>query len=890
MKYILIINIFLLLESSNQSGNSPYAFKSSEHISISFEENLDHSENIKVKLDKLLPKYNPDEIYSLELLNVLNGEIFTNGSFNAFQGLFQLEIRDSRINYFPESILEGLKELKVLIFSNISLKSVTANLFKFTPELIYLGLNDNELEELLADTFEHLTEIRQIDLTSNKLKTLPKGIFHRSRQEKVARVFLADNNLTKLEEDVFQTENLELLTLSGNHVRHIDNNTFKNLYELESLNMTATFTAEVDRLPKALFSNSSNLKYLQMDKNHFQFLEVGIFHNLRQLKVLDLSFNKLKDLDDDIFKNNIHLETLHLSNNKLKNLSKNIFKDLQELTKLDLSNNQLTNLDPEIFLGLTHLSILNISYNTVNLAAVGNYSVLKNCSNLIEIHATNNNISKIFIDWRRNGKLWKLNLKNNPLPSSEIKMSPKFPGVEFHFTSHDSINVRFDNKSIGSLTRHAIDTGILDKNQKCQETESGCSCIYVMDHDLKKITLECRRFNIDELDKWPKDFIPSASNKSNFTIELLLSNCNLSSTFPISKYLEDVTVTKLVLSSNKLTSLSDLPSNLPALEVLELHDNKFSSLNEHDVDKLWGFKKLQNITFHQNPWNCTTCDLKYFYEFLKSHKEKIPDSEKVLCHDGKLLVKSYDIKNCSTGISEEIVHAVLAIVGCAVGISIILWIYHRFMDIKVYIYNHREFFPRWVFPQEEDNDSSTTYKYDAFVCYAKEDEKFIKTRLRPMLEDTEPKFKLCIHQRDWCPGHLIHDQIYKSVADSRRTIIVLSHNFLNSNLCNLEFQVAYDQSIRDKVNRLLVIMLEDIAIHRLSNQLKAYITKYTYIPWQDNDWFWNKLRYVLPHKNKVPAKNERTRISSNEMPEDPIGDSNNEQSQMIPLPQSLRND
>lgn len=323
MKYIILtISIFLLLEPSNQSGNSPYAFESSEHISISFEENLDHSENIKVKLDKLLPKYNPDEIYSLELLNVLNGEIFTNGSFNAFQGLFQLEIRDSRINYFPESILDGLKELKVLIFSNISLKSVTANLFKFTPELIYLGLNDNELEELLADTFEHLTEIRQIDLTSNKLKTLPKGIFHRSRQEKVARVFLADNNLTKLEEDVFQTENLELLTLSGNHVRHIDNNTFKNLYELESLNMTATFTAEVDRLPKALFSNSSNLKYLQMDKNHFQFLEVGIFHNLRQLKVLDLSFNKLKDLDDDIFKNNIHLETLHLSNNKLKNLSK----------------------------------------------------------------------------------------------------------------------------------------------------------------------------------------------------------------------------------------------------------------------------------------------------------------------------------------------------------------------------------------------------------------------------------------------------------------------------------------------------------------------------------------------------------------------------------------
>lgn len=228
---------------------------------------------------------------------------------------------------------------------------------------------------------------------------------------------------------------------------------------------------------------------------------------------------------------------------------------------------------------------------------------------------------------------------------------------------------------------------------------------------------------------------------------------------------------------------------------------------------------------------------------------QIAESEKVLCSNGEQ-VKLYDeSKDCDIT-RYELIYIAIVVALLVIICAIVVVLYYRYeLEIKIWIYHHREYFPPWFFPIDENFEHWKTY--DAFICYAEKDENFVKTLLRPKLEDEHPKFNLCIHQRDWCPGKGIVEQIYKSVADSRRIIIVLSHNFLNSNLCKLEFQVARDRSLQDKVGRIIVIMLEDIATHRLNDELKEYINKYTYIPWQDDDWFWNKLRYVLPHKVRI---------------------------------------
>lgn len=324
MKYILIFTFssLLMLKISTQSNEDLVAKSQENSLSITFPEKGSlYNEDIKITFQKLEQQLNWKIIYVLVLKNVSGGEIFKGASFDAFPVLSRLEIKNSRINYFPESTFEGLFSIFWLELIDIKLKSLSANLFKSTSKLETIRLSINELEDLPAGVFSNLPEVTEIRLDSNKLKTLPNGIFHRSLK-KLTHLFLMDNLIRRLEENVFMTEQLMILNLSLNAVSHVEKNTFKELSNLKEIIMTKTFTDKIQSLPKDIFPNSSKLETIKMNQNHFESLEVGIFHNLSGLGELDLSFNKLTNLSDKILENNIHLRLLYLSNNKLSHLGK----------------------------------------------------------------------------------------------------------------------------------------------------------------------------------------------------------------------------------------------------------------------------------------------------------------------------------------------------------------------------------------------------------------------------------------------------------------------------------------------------------------------------------------------------------------------------------------
>ncbi|XP_052102440.1 neurogenic locus notch homolog protein 2-like isoform X2 [Mytilus californianus] len=148
--------------------------------------------------------------------------------------------------------------------------------------------------------------------------------------------------------------------------------------------------------------------------------------------------------------------------------------------------------------------------------------------------------------------------------------------------------------------------------------------------------------------------------------------------------------------------------------------------------------------------------------------------------------------------------------------------------------------------------------FDAFVSYrsSEADEEFVYKRLYPKLEK-EMGFKLCLHYRDFIPGDTIANNIIWAINNSRRTIIVISQQYIQSDFTRFEYQVAQTEMLKRK-HKIIPVLLEDInhVEHEMDENLKIIIESVTYIKWPGEntskalDQFWKQLHLSLPKKHK----------------------------------------
>ena len=110
-------------------------------------------------------------------------------------------------------------------------------------------------------------------------------------------------------------------------------------------------------------------------------------------------------------------------------------------------------------------------------------------------------------------------------------------------------------------------------------------------------------------------------------------------------------------------------------------------------------------------------------------------------------------------------------------------------------HRRQQYRPRENNTDDDNNIGLNRIRYDAFVSYAHESDKdltFVLNELRENIESGKEPLRLCIgHARDFIPGTPLLESITEAIHNSRKTIIVLSPSYLESEWCYFETQHAW---------------------------------------------------------------------------------------------------
>lgn len=763
-------------------------------------------------------------------------------------------------------LFEGLDSLEILLLKNATLYPIeTSDLFRHIPHLEWLDLRMYDGATLPADLLRSLQALTTLEYKLNaRVKELPPGWLSNLPQLKKADIF--GNGLTRLERFV-GLPNLTELSLRSNQLEHLQADLFTEVPQLIELDLRQN---RLTSLPDNLFAGLKRLQMLDISYNGLLHLPDTLLQDQRRLRNLDLSHNKLTTLNDKVFQNLKALKTMRLKFNQLRVIDKNAFYDQVDLSDLDLSHNNLTFGDNVMYengdvlegpytplSNLLKITNLNLSYNAIVKLFAGFDSFMPI---LKTVDLSHNAIESLhFAQLNFLAKVTWLNLTNNRIRSVNVSVAsqPKFPSqiilnnnplrcdCNVHafvgFLSQASpfvVNeLRCDEPTVlQQTTVRDVDPLAL----VCDYTESDCpsECACQIRPEDGVLMVDCAARNLTTVPTLhpPRDDTYRA-------VDLRLED-NLLETLP------DTTVAstwqlvyRMNVSNNRLDALE--VNNLPLkLEMLDVSGNRLTAFGNGVAQQL---KHLRNVQLKANPWKCA-CGAELL-NFVQANSTRITDFEALRCGSGEDLTMNLQNEMCDN--QWKAIATVCGIVAVFFAIAVVLvsFCYRYQHEVKVWLFTHN--WLQWLTSEEElDKDKL----YDAFVSYSHKDEEFITDFLVPKLEGAPMNFRVCWHVRDFMPGEMISTQITKAVEDSRRTIIVLSANYLESVWGQMEFKTAYLQSIEDKRNRVIAIIYDDIGnVEDLDQELRAYLRTNTYLRWGD-PWFWDKLRYAMPHPGRVKGR------------------------------------
>ena len=771
---------------------------------------------------------------------------------------------------FTSFVWDKMAEVQL---TKMSLTSIPDVLKKTMPNLQSLELSHNALHK--PPDFPWCNN--SLKLPRNLSRTA-FGNEHYSQEATVnpriyRRFFSVDHNpglnVRKYE---FPAGTLDRVSLRGNELQHINRRIFHKIGELQVIDLSRNNFKEI---PPQLFRKANGLVHINLANNRLEILVRNTFGKLTKLRRLDVSHNFISILQNRLLNSLENLEEINLQNNSLKRIAKRALPfGSNSLKRINLQRNYLQRIPKCAFLS-RNLEVFDMSDNMVSDRSFLNaldtldlnafrLSHSKSASSVDEkSRASLKAGSKIVLRLKRNKieqfdftqfdntrlqklewilKAYTLNIENNP-----FVCDCRVPALQLKLKNWTRTVKEINEDQFDSWMCHSPEDLRGDKILSVPEEQLKCKSPYAKCPRQCKcykrsagfpIFVDCRNRSLTELpDEVPDGLVElrlEYNQIENFTFQetlrnvtfLRISHNNLQ--LISSKIFHSLKLDEIFLDSNQLTTLPKLFENLN-LSKIDIRNNFFRCDCQNKWMKKWLLRMDRAFVGGARSVSCIS------EENLRKPMISVKDGD-FICLKDEILGGGLPLK-------------VAYILGTLIFILVLSGFIYRFREeIKLLIFTRLRWHP---FDRVDDSDPSKIY--DAFVSYSSRDREWVLNTLREKLESEDPPYKLCIHDRDFLVGAPIFQNIFDSVKTSRRMIMVLSNNFLQSEWCMLEFRAAHRKVLRDRTNYLIIVLLDDVDIKNLDDELNLYLRTNTYLK-IDNKWFWERLRYALPQKRQSASQ------------------------------------
>ncbi len=738
--------------------------------------------------------------------------------------------------------------MELQLDSNL-LTTIENGTFVNLRQLVNLSISSNRLASIPPGAFQGLTSLRSLRLIKNRFLALSDVVPSLVPLTTLRFLSLSENTLGRVDAADFASmrfSSLETLELSNCDLKYVDSEAFMPFKKLKRLILSENTMPEDNLIYLIHTMRESGLKALDLSQLRFagsppRTMLEALSHT--DVEELNLSKNTLPRLSPKIFPLMPHIRDLDLSACGIITIENGTFSLMPLLMRLNLAENGLEDIPPAVMI-LPQLKWLSLSGNAGSHGGHdygggelklldGNFAFM---SNLTYLDLSFNRIGQvtkgIFLGLSR---LEELDLRNNSLYRlMEGCFKPLVSLKVLHLDGNAFGKQNFSRATLEGLT--SLEYLNMDR---CKLSFTDQEAIFAGAPRLKKLSLR-------------ENKIVSFGSRNPFA--------------------DATSLVSVDLFKNRIRGWdTPLFASSPNLDVLNLAENQISHVS---FAMMKDIANLSEADLLGNPIDCD-CQLEPLRRYAVHHTDTeesnllikadhcySPDKWRFSPITNFLLaLQPDDCLNIQAATDDSnpdesddfvtgphvIALYVLIPTICLLALAGYAFYRTRWV-IRYYLFRKRLSQTNLMTVSPSMAELEGSFKYDAFVSYSNVDHAFV-ARLVAMLENAPPNYKLCVYERDFTAGNVLNDCIMQSITTSRKVVLIISENFVQSHWCLWELHLAQHSLLEEKRNGLILVVVGKLKLNQLPPTLRFLMKTRIYLEWDPDPsrqrLFWERLREAL---------------------------------------------